>query len=246
MEAIVPVVPQRKRKAMWLCAAAATATIATIVMMLDEEEEEELQSGKVRSHLLPYMKNIALFNEIGSPEQPLVKRVNVVELLSDPNRNYAQIFTALYGWEFITLADYLRPYIEVARNDSRLKMGNRIKFDHYHRFYFIMYWLSTGSEYRMIEALYGWGKTCVQIEIKHMLKAIIKGLDSFVEWPSIAERQIMSNCCMGIFKICIGIMDASEHPIQRSKNKNFEKSTYSGICFHHLLFFSSILREIFM
>ena len=49
---------------------------------MDGDDEEKLSCGKVRSSDLPYMKNMAMYNDLGSPEQPLVKRINVVELLS--------------------------------------------------------------------------------------------------------------------------------------------------------------------
>ena len=106
--------------------------------------------------------------------------------------------------------------------------GNRIKYDRYRRLYFVLYWLVTGAEFRQIEAFYGWSKSAVQLEMAHMLRAIIHGLDQFLQWPSIEERERMGSRYSGLFQNCVGIMDASEHPIRKVKNREVEISTYSG------------------
>ena len=177
---------------------------------------------------MPYMRNNPLYAQRGTPFQPLQQRINIYNLFSDPNRNYCHVFTSMFGWEFFRLADHLKVHIEVSRSDRSKRAGNRIKYDHYHRLYFVLYWLVTGAEFRQIEAFYGWSKSAVKLEMAHMLRAIIHGLDQFLQWPSIEERERMGSRCTGLFQNCIGIMDAPEHPIRKVKNKEVEISTYSG------------------
>ena len=72
------------------------------------------------------------------------------------------------------------------------------------------------------QAFYGWSKSAVQLEmVAHILRAIIHGLDH-------EERERMGSRYTGLFQNCVGIMDASEHPIRKVKNKEVEISTYSG------------------
>ena len=97
----------------------------------------------------------------------------------------------------------------MSRSDRSKRAGHRIKYDHYHR-------------------LYGWSKSAVQLEMAHMLRAIIHGLDQFLQWPSIGERERMGSRYTGQFQNCVGIMDASEHPIRNARNKEVEISAYSG------------------
>ena len=79
------------------------------------------------------------------------------------------------------------------------------------------------------QAFYGWSKSAVQLEmVAHILRAIIHGLDQFLQWPSIEERERMGSRYTGLFQNCVGIMDASEHPIRKVKNKEVEISTDSG------------------
>jgi hypothetical protein len=107
-------------------------------------------------------------------------------------------------------------------------MGNRIKFNHYNRLYFTLYWLASGIEYRQMEFFFGWSKSQFEIELRHILKCIVKGLDPWLQWPTAEERQSMANTYDGIFKDCVGIADATEQPVRKSKNKSVERATYSG------------------
>ena len=50
-----------------------------------------------------------------------------------PNRKYCHVFTSVSGCKFTRDADHLKDRIEVARSDRNKKVGNRVKFDHYHR-----------------------------------------------------------------------------------------------------------------
>ena len=107
---------------------------------------------------------------------------------------------SMFGWEFFRLADHLKVHIEVSRSDRSKRAGNRIKYDHYHRLYFVLYWLVTGAEFRQIEAFYGWSKSAVQLEMAHMLRAIIHGVDQFLQLPSIEERERMGSRYTGLFQ----------------------------------------------
>ena len=224
---------ERKRSTRIAVAAAAAIVCLAALFIIDDDGEPAHK--KKRSEDMPYMKNNALYVHLGPPEFALEKRINLASIMRDPNRNYCKVFTSMEGWEFFRLAEHLKPHIEVSRSDRRKSVGNRIKYDFYHRLYFVLHWLVTGLEYKQIEAFYGWSKSAVQLELVHMLQAIIHGLDSFLKWPDAAERAIMASQYTGLFKDCVGIMDAAEHPIRKAKNKDYEISTYSG----HFTTFSS-------
>jgi len=51
-------------------------------------------------------------NALGPPEHPLQPIDLISDIFKDPNRNYCQVLTKLYGWEFIALADFLKDLIE--------------------------------------------------------------------------------------------------------------------------------------
>jgi hypothetical protein len=116
----------------------------------------------------------------------------------------------------------LRNKIERARSDSTKPEENRMIFDHYHPI------ITMGCKYKQMEAFYEWGKSVFELEISHMLNVIINGFEIFFRWPRIEETREMCNKNSGLFKNCIGIMDASEHQIEKCKRRSIESSTYSG------------------
>jgi hypothetical protein len=65
------------------------------------------------------------------------------------------------------------------------------------------------------------------VDLKHILLAIIEGLDSEIQWSSRQKRQVLADTCTGIFSDTVGIMDITEIPVQRSKNPAIERDTYS-------------------
>ena len=104
-------------------------------------------------------------------------------------------------------------------------------FDIHHRLYSVLYWLVTGAE---IEAYYSWSKSALQIEIVHMLQAIIYGIDQFLQCPSIEGCERIWSRYSGLFQNCVAVMDASENPIRRIMSKELEISTYPDYYYLHL------------
>jgi hypothetical protein len=45
------------------------------------------------------------------PKKKLRPKFDISSILEDPGRNYMKTFTSLYTWEFLELAEILRPYI---------------------------------------------------------------------------------------------------------------------------------------
>lgn len=212
---------EKKRK---LSIVAVTVAVGILAVETIEEDDKE-RPLKLKKFELPYMKNQPKFK---STMQRLEKRICINDILKDPGRGYCKIFTSLEGWEFFLLADRLQTLIEASRTNSLNSSGTRMKFDHYNRLYFTLFWLATGSEYRQMEFYFGWSKSSWDKEIQHILSAIIKGLDCFLQWPNAAERFEMENRFTGIFKGCIGIVDAWETPIMKPKMRSLESVTYSG------------------
>ena len=97
--------------------------------------------------------------------------------------------------------------------------------------YSVLYWLVSGAE---IEAYYSWSKSALQIEIVHILQAIIYGINQFLQCTSIEGRERISSRYGGLFQNCVAVMDESENPIRRIKSKDLEISTYPDYYYLHL------------
>ena len=67
-----------------------------------------------------------------------------------------------------------------------------------------------------------------------MLRAIIYGIDQFLQCPSIEGRERIWRRYGGLFQNCVAVMDASEHPIRIVKSKELEISTYPDYYYLHL------------
>lgn len=210
----------------------ACATIAESVnLFLMEEicsEEDDKDTKKRKLEEMETITNDIAFRLNSPPIFNLKEAYGLIELIKDPSRQYFQIFTSFCVWEFVFLADYLKSYINTSRNNSQHKSSCNIKRDHYHRLYYTLFWLCTNAEYRQMEFYFGWSKHVLQLDIIHVLLAIINGLDNFIVWPNAQERLTLSTVNTGILKGCVGIVDACEFPIDKSKNKEIERITYSG------------------
>lgn len=220
----------RKRRLIAACTITTSiAVVAAALEIIEEDESNERSFKKQKKEFLDFMKNNQLYARHRDPPQhPLVSRIVVDDLFKDPNRNYIHVFTSLFGWEFFMLADYLKPFIEVSRSDHTKPMGHRMKKDFRSRLYYTLFWLVTRTEYRQMEFYFGWAKSQFERDIPHVLLAIIRGLDAFICWPSVAERANMASMCTGLFRNCVGIIDANEVFINKSKNSIIEASSYSG------------------
>ena len=75
-----------KRKII-IAAAAALSTIGAVAQLL-LEDDDDLPPNKVRKIDLPLMKNNPLLSQKETPRAPLKQRIDITELLMDPDRNY--------------------------------------------------------------------------------------------------------------------------------------------------------------
>jgi hypothetical protein len=121
----------RKRKCLLTIASTILSAVMHTVFILEDEDEKSLSYKKVRKEFLPFMANNEMYKRHRySPQYALVSRLSVEDLFYDPNRNYVDIFTSFYTWEFFALALHLQPYIESTRSTTEKCMGNRIKKDY--------------------------------------------------------------------------------------------------------------------
>ncbi len=86
----------------------------------------------------------------------------------------------------------------------------KYKFDHYHHLYFCLKWLKNGNFYKTREADTGWGKSTLQEDTVHVLRAIVEGLDNELQWPDAARRQEIANVFRGMLYGCVGVADVKE------------------------------------
>ena len=77
----------RKRRQVVAVVVAAAAAIVCVAAQFLLDEDDQLPPNKKRSEEMPYMKNNPLNAQRETPFQPLQQRINIYNLLCDPNRN---------------------------------------------------------------------------------------------------------------------------------------------------------------
>ena len=167
----------------------------------------------------------------GPPTIPL-EPVNVLQIvLRDLNRNYMGKMCHMQSWQFFLLADKLKDLIERPRlrvdGTRSQKIEPSAKFDHYHRLFFCLEWLNSGTFYRTTECRTGWGKSSLQEDNNHVLRAIIEGLDDQLAWPNEQRRAVLASKHRGVFNGMVGIMDIKEHQIRKSEDSAKESLSWS-------------------
>jgi len=194
--------------AVLLCATAVCASALAFDKMYNAGDK------KVSKGVLPYMMNDEGMM-FGPPEFALLTRITLDDVVQDRNRNYSQKFTSLLDWELIILADYLRPYIETARGDPGRPMGSKMKKNYRERLFYTLFWLKTHADFKQMEFFFGWSESSLQEDIPHVLLAICRGLENFLQWPGAVERAALAREFRGIFTGCVGVIDATEIEIQK-------------------------------
>ena len=168
----------------------------------------------------------------GPPEISLQPIPVLDRILADPNRNYMQKICHLYAWQFFALAERLKPLIERPRirpdGTRPIKTGPSCRHDYLHRLFFTLSWLNSGNYYRTTESEVGWGKSSLQEDNKHILIAIMEGLEDQVAWPNAFRRAELALVHDGIFRGMVGIFDIKEHECRKYKNNEKERMSYSA------------------
>jgi len=192
----------------------------TIAKRLKRKEREEA----------PYRRNNR--RNYGHPTTDLEPIEVLKRLLQDPARRYLGKLCHMEAWQFFILADRLKPLIERPRLRPDYiqpdKKGHDVHFDHYHRLFFCLEWLNSGTFYHTREATYGWSKTSLQEDNLHVLRAIVEGLEDQLQWPDAARRAELAGIHDGIFSNMIGILDIKEHRINKPKDRRRENLSYSS------------------
>jgi DDE superfamily endonuclease len=200
-----------------------------------ETDAERRRKRKAIEDTLPYMKN--LYSYRGEPRNALAYRDRFGALADDPNRNYCKKLTHMYSWEILDLAELLKDAIEKPRqtrwrhrprNPNQRGKGRPPKYNYINRLLFVLEWLSCGESGDKAEFEKVYSKTSIVEDKKHILKAINEVLHDQIRWPNAEERRLLYADYTGIFRNVVGIMDCTEHYIEKSKDPVFERDTYSG------------------
>ena len=206
-------------------------TAFTIVFDDVKTKSEERIRKKELREITPYKRNLSM--RYGRPTSFLEPIPSLERILDHINRPYMLNVTHLHSWQFFQLAHCLKDYIlrPRARRDGTIpnnRSHKRHKFDHYHRLYFCLKWLNDGNFYRTRETETGWGKSSLQEDTVHVLKAIVDGLDDEIKWPDAERRQELAHVYQGIFKGCVGIADVKEFQVVKYKDTDKERRSWSG------------------
>ncbi len=231
-----------KRKLSVFLMAVLSSCIATFsaVLLVDDESSKE-KRRRLRQNA-DTMRNLCFGNS--HPQYPLVLRDIIGDVFTDHGRDYCRVLTHFYDWEFFALTDYLAPYLRLPRNttDEMIReVGIQnipikpCKPNLHQRLFYSLQWLVTGKPFRVAQFDTGWAKTSLNDDLRHVLKSVIRGLNHFVQWPDEEKRHRIANETNGIMKGCIGIMDCSEHIVQRPVDKFREQNRYSGKAKAHTL-----------
>jgi hypothetical protein len=89
-------------------------------------------------------------------------------------------------------------------------------------------WLATGETGDRAEFDKGLARTSVVEDHKHFLWCINRAFADEVRWRGPDERRELCSSYYGIFKNVVGIIDCTEHFIEKPKNPSKERQTYSG------------------
>ncbi|KAJ1411183.1 hypothetical protein B484DRAFT_468339 [Ochromonadaceae sp. CCMP2298] len=141
--------------------------------------EMEVAAAKTRAFSKPkrhgnslgmYMYN--LMPAFGSPDTKLETVDVVAAVRLDRERNCIKAFTSLYEWEFDALVEKLGPLI--ARTRSGTGKPRRCKLDTANRLFWCLHWLVCGDTFKQEEFTAGWGKSSLNEDLPHVLRAIIR------------------------------------------------------------------------
>ena len=204
--------------------------------LFSESRESKRQRLKERVGELPYMKNLS-FRYWNGPQAPLVYQDRYARLIADPGRQYCKKLTHLFDWEILDLAELMKVEIERPRstswrprpsNPQGSKRGRPTKADYLSRLCMVLEWLGSGESGDRAELEYGISKTSIVEDKKHILKAINKVLQDQISWPDAEERSELCTNYLGIFAGVVGILDCTEHFVEKSSDQALENATFSG------------------
>ena len=203
---------------------------------IETDSQKRKKRKKEESEAMPIMKN--LFSFTGSPQLPLQYRDRFGRMTEDPNREYCKKLTHMYSWEILDLAELVKDDIEFARETdwrpnvrnprNKKTKGRPPKYDYINRLLFVLEWLSDGEKLHKSEFEKGYAKSSVHEDKKHVLKAINRVLADEIRWPNAEERAILRALFPGIFEDVVGLLDITEHVIEKSSNPVIEHDTFSG------------------
>lgn len=144
-------------------------------------------------------------------------------------RGHCRHVTGLLEWEFLALAEHLKPLIERPRGENAVQRPEDCcKWDYKHRLLYVLSWMTGGEKIMRDEFHWQVPKSTLHRDLRHILGAIVEGLDTMIRWPDAVERHRLANERDGVFHNTIGYVDVQEHQIQRSKDPQIEYETFSG------------------
>jgi hypothetical protein len=188
---------------------ALSSCVVTFAAALAASDESAGESRKRLKRSAQTMHNLCVENT--HPQTPLVLRPLLDIVFNDPGRSYCRTLTHFYDWEFFALAEHLKDYIQLPRGTTDEMIAEvgienipvkSCKPDDHQRLFYALQWLTSGKSFRTAEFDTGWSKTSCNADLRHVLKAVIRGLDNFVEWPSVEERYEMANQSNGNCLVC--------------------------------------------
>jgi len=101
-------------------------------------------------------------------------------------------------------------------------------YDTLNRLLFCLEWLSAGApDGNRTELENCYSKTSSMEDLRHVLRAINIRLADQIIWPDTARRKELKEGYQGIMKDVVGIIDGSEHVIEKSSNNETEVRTFS-------------------
>jgi hypothetical protein len=94
--------------------------------------------------------------------------------------------------------------------------------------FFAMKWPNDSNFHRTREAEFGWSKSSLQCDLKHVLCAIVEGLDDDLQWPDVDPRAEMANVYpVFYFYFCIGVGDVKEFQVAKLHDPIKERNSFN-------------------
>jgi len=137
-------------------------------------------------------------------------------------------FEALYEQVEGAIEGYEERRLSRRQRKRAIGAGGKYELDTRERLLMAMIWLRLYPTYDVLGFLFDLDKSNVGRNLKRVLAVLGEHLGDEVKWPDKGRRKQKAEAFMREFPEVVAIVDATEQPTQRPKDKERQKRTYSG------------------
>lgn len=144
-------------------------------------------------------------------------------------------FDALYEELVDKIDSYDEGRLKRRQRERAPGAGGQYKHDARNRLLMAMIWLRIYPTYDVLGFLFELDKSNIGRNLETILAVLRDALGDEIQWPDKSQRQRKMDDFMQDFPDVVAIVDATEQPTQRPKEKETQKAHYSGKKKRHTL-----------